>query len=98
MRNRIKNAGISLLRRGQEFARNHKTFITGASVAGIMASANGAFANALVTINDTTGMPDFHAEVVFSPMITTLVGIVAAAAALWITLAGVGFIKRFMHG
>jgi hypothetical protein len=52
----------------------------------------------LVTIDSNTGMPTFNAQVVFSPMITTIVGIVGAASAIWITLAGIGFIKRFMKG
>lgn len=53
---------------------------------------------ALVTLDGSTGMPIFDAGSVFSPMITTIVGIVGAAAAIWVTLAGVGFIKRFMRG
>lgn len=52
----------------------------------------------LVTLDAITGMPSFDASVVFAPMITAIVGIVGSAAAIWVTLAGVGFIKRFMHG
>lgn len=91
----LKKVGNSLM----NSVVKHKKLMAFAIVAvAVVVTSASAQAADLLTIDATSGMPVFDASVVFTPLITVIVSIVTAAVALWVSMAGIGFIKRFMHG